>query len=110
MKKLAFALALSLPLFAHAFGPEICEPDARAFVQGNINAYISLAKQYPNEPIWQKYLPCEGQPLNLVSAKEASMGPNYPSFQYQYTIQCGQSLKTYGAGFDLKGRCVVQGD
>lgn len=111
MKKLTVSLILlCAPLFAHAFGPEVCEPDAAAWVQENIDAYVSLAKQYPQQEIWQKYLSCEGRPITLVTSKEIPFSAETRLFSYKYSVMCGQTERFYGVDFQLKSRCIISGE
>lgn len=110
MKSLIFALTLAIaPVFAHAFGPEVCEPDARLKIQGDVDAYASLAEKYPNEDVWKKYLSCKGQKVQLISATPLT-GYMRPTYNYQYSVQCGANTLTFGTSFYVERGCVILGE
>ncbi len=102
------ALLLRAATDAHAMDPNVCEANARRFVQGDLDAYIHLAHEYPGEPLWTRYLACEGQPLQLV---ESVQDGRYwtPTFHYTYSVQCGRAAFTFGATFEVRSDCQVVG-
>ena len=106
------ALLLAAPQAAYAISPAVCEDVARASAQGNVDAYVHLAHEYPGQDVWKKYLPCEGQPLNLEEEKQV---PGYQQivFQYTYSIQCGREEMHFGGEYYLERAgqaCAVVGE
>ena len=92
---------------AHA-GPEQCEPLARNLTQNHFEAYVWNAKNYPN-PIWDKYLACEGQKVKLESSEMKGAGM-YTLYDYHYAIDCGPNTFRFGYGYYLKPSRWSEGD
>jgi hypothetical protein len=111
MKQFCLILCLFLPAYSYAFpGPEVCEGSARAVVESNVHAYISLAEENPNDPIWAPFLSCKGQPVKLDSAKSDGEWMGYPIYSYTYSVQCASSTVTYSYSYILQRTCVLRGE
>lgn len=110
----AFLFFLLLAPAAHA-GGEQCEPLARALTQGRFDAYVWNAKNYP-DPVWEKYLPCEGQKVRLTATRIRPISPDKYLYTYDYAIDCGPSTFRGGYGYFLKPdgrggyRCELSGE
>lgn len=113
MKNMIPLCALLLSLSAHAQAhaqASPCETLAQEQVQGNFDAYVSLAKRYPGD-VWDKYLACEGQKVKLEAVRIKPLSPEAYLYLHDYSIRCGRDTLRATSGFIYKfGRCAVSGE
>jgi hypothetical protein len=98
---LAVTALLSSPSAFAQPGPEVCRDVARAKVQDQINAYVDLSKQNPNDfGNWRCY---EGQTLTLASEKflYTNYNTGNPIYAYRFHIPCGDHVDQFGFDYEI---------